>query len=75
MHTATDHELEKGIHEQLVKVGASPDRIRAIVDDGKVTMVGTLDFESQRRTVLKAVNGVDGIREVIDKMLVAMPRK
>lgn len=75
MQVMSDHDLEKAVHEQLIKVGASPDRIQVFVDEAKVTLCGTVQFEAQRRTFLKAASTVDGVAQVIDKLLLAMPRK
>jgi osmotically-inducible protein OsmY len=75
MHTITDSDIEKSIHDRLLKTGVTQDRVQAFVEEAKVTLVGTLQFEGQRRAILKVVSGVDGVSRVIDKMLVAMPRK
>lgn len=75
MAVATDSELERVIHERLVKAGIHLDQVRAIVDRGNVRLVGTLQFETQRRAFLKLVNSIDGVQRVDDQMLVEMKKK
>jgi osmotically-inducible protein OsmY len=74
MHVPDD-ELEKLIHDRLQRCGVSPDQIRAIVDQGKVKLVGTLQFETQRRGILKAITAIEGVQRVDDQMLVETKKR
>jgi osmotically-inducible protein OsmY len=75
MAVVPDSELEKTIHERMVKAGIHLDQVRAIVDRGNVRLVGTLQFENQRRAFLKLVSSVDGVQRVDDQMMVEMKKK
>jgi osmotically-inducible protein OsmY len=43
------------------------------VRNGTVTLSGTLDFDYQRRPLLRAASGVDGVHMVIDQLKVKAP--
>lgn len=75
MAVASDNELEKTIHDRLQKAGIHLGEIRAIVDRANVRMVGTLQFETQRRGILKLISSIDGVQRVDDQMLVQMKAK
>jgi osmotically-inducible protein OsmY len=75
MAVVSDSEIEKTIHDRLQKAGIHLDAIRAIVDHANVRMVGKLQFETQRRGILKLVSSVDGVERVDDQMLVEMRGK
>jgi osmotically-inducible protein OsmY len=75
MHATLDGELEKTIHERLQRAGVSVDQIRPIVDRGNVRLVGTLQFETQRRSILKLVTAVDGVQRVDDQLLVETKKR
>lgn len=71
MDMVSDKDLLKIVHERLMRAGVSQDRIRAMVQHGNVTLVGSLQFEMQRRTYTKVVMAIAGVRRVVDQMQVA----
>jgi osmotically-inducible protein OsmY len=72
MAVVSDHDIEKAIHDRLQKAGIHLGEIRAVIDRGNVRMVGKLQFETQRRGILKLVSSIDGVQRVDDQMLVEM---
>jgi osmotically-inducible protein OsmY len=75
MRVILDNEIEKAVHDRLQRVGANMDKIRATVSEGRVKLMGYLEFETQRRTFLKVVSAVEGVERVDDQMLVEMKKK
>ena len=46
-------------------------KVRVSVEDGKVTIEGSLDAHSGREAVRAAVRATPGVRDVVDKLVVA----
>jgi osmotically-inducible protein OsmY len=71
----SDANLLRTVNDRLSRVAGSAMRdLRLTISNGTVTLMGALRFDNQRRTFLKAVNTVAGVRTVIDKMTVAAVR-
>ena len=75
MNAIPDSDLLKTINDRLQRAGATPDRIRALVDHGSVKLMGSLQFELQRRSYLKVVSAVAGVARVDDQMQVTAKKK
>jgi hypothetical protein len=58
MNAIPDSEILKSIHDRLQRAGASQERIRATLDHGSVKLMGSLQFEMQRRAYLKVVSAI-----------------
>ena len=71
----SDKELLKTINKRLMRVGGgSQTRLTAAVQQGTVTLSGTLRHAIQRTSIVKAINGIAGVRRIIDQLQLA-PRK
>ena len=70
---ATDKELSKNVNKRLVRIGTPP-KVMAGVSRGTVTLSGQLRFESQRRTIMKAMGATPGALQVVD-MLQSPPKR
>lgn len=46
-------------------------KIRVSVDDGKVTLEGSIDAHCEREAVTAAVRGTLGVKDLVDKLIVA----
>ncbi len=75
MPAVADSEIGKAIHDRLTKAGVHQDEIRAIVDRANVRLVGTLQFENQRRALLKLISSIDGVQRVEDQLMVKTIRR
>jgi osmotically-inducible protein OsmY len=65
----SDKTLSKSVDRQLGRTGtASSSRVKAVVQQGIVTLSGTLQHEIQRSPIVKAVSRVAGVRRVIDQL-------
>ncbi len=65
----TDKELQKTVTKRLERTGTgSHSKVTAIVRRGAVTLSGKLQYERQRNPILKAVQAVAGVRQVIDQL-------
>ena len=68
-----DKALLKDVTKRLMRTGTQT-KVTAAVSSGAVTLTGALQYEHQRRTMIRAVNQVSGIRNVVDQMTV-QPKK
>lgn len=68
----SDKELLKTVNRRLARGGGAS--LTASVQSGTVTIAGRLQYEAQRRPILKILNGIAGIRRVIDQLQVATRR-
>ncbi|MBI2478963.1 MAG: BON domain-containing protein [Planctomycetia bacterium] len=62
-----DKTLLRDVQKKLLRAGTQT-KVTATVSGGRLTLTGTLQFEIQRRPILRAVNQVAGIRGVVDQM-------
>ena len=71
----SDKDLLKAVNKRLMRAGAgSQARLTAAVQQGTVTLSGTLRHAIQRKPIVKAINGIAGVRRIIDQLQLA-PRK
>lgn len=70
---SSDKELQKMVNRRLQRSGSQAG-IAAHVQHGTVTVTGKLRVEDQRITIIKALRGVNGVRQVVDQ-LQAPPKK
>jgi len=65
----SDKELLKAVNKKLSRTGTgASSRITATVRQGNITLAGTLQYEMQRVPLIKAAQGVEGVRQVIDNL-------
>jgi hypothetical protein len=65
----SDRDLLKQINQRMARTGtASQSKVNVSVQQGNVTLTGTLQHAIQRDPILKAVSRVTGVRRVIDQM-------
>jgi osmotically-inducible protein OsmY len=65
----SDRDLLKQINQRLARTGtASQSKVNVSVQQGNVTLTGTLQHAGQRSPIVKAVSRVTGIRRVVDQM-------
>ena len=65
-----DHAIREEVRDDLVAriLGLSPDSVDVRVDDGIVTLRGTMDDQSAARTLARLCQGVDGVVSVADHL-------
>ena len=68
-----DKTLLNEVNKKLMRTGIQT-KVTASVNGGSVTLTGALQHENQRRTLIRAVNQVSGVRQVVDQMTV-QPKK
>ncbi|HUG69493.1 MAG TPA: BON domain-containing protein [Pirellulaceae bacterium] len=66
-NSVPDKTLLRDINKKLLRAGTQT-KVTASVSGGCLTLTGTLQYEIQRRPILRAVNQVSGVRRVIDQM-------
>ena len=72
-NSVPDKTLLRDVNKKLLRAGTQT-KITASVKSGCLTLSGTLQFEIQRRPILRAVNQVSGVRRVVDQMIM-QPKK
>ena len=68
-----DKTLLKAVNKKLMRTGIQA-KIAASVKGGCVLLTGALQYENQRRTVVRAANQVSGVRNITDQMTI-QPRR
>ncbi len=69
MNEVNDKSLLQKVNQRLMRTGTGgKTRVTAAVRRGDVTLTGTLQFEMQRRSIMRAASSVPGVRRVIDQM-------
>jgi osmotically-inducible protein OsmY len=65
----SDKDLLKSINQRLTRAGASSQsRITAMVQQGNVTVSGSLQYPYQRAAIIKAIERIAGVRRVVDQL-------
>ena len=65
----SDKQLLKTVNRRLDRTGiGSQSRVTASVEHGRVTLRGQLRYDNQRSPVVKSVQAVAGVRQVIDQL-------
>jgi osmotically-inducible protein OsmY len=68
----SDKELQKAVASRLVRGGGGA--ATASVQRGTVTVTGKLQYEAQRRQLLKLIGSISGVRSVIDQLSVSVKK-
>jgi osmotically-inducible protein OsmY len=64
-----DKDLLKQVNQRLTRTGTgSQSRVMVAVQQGTVTLTGTLQYAIQRSPIVKAVARVAGVSRVVDQM-------
>ena len=65
----SDRDLLKAINQRLARTGtASSSKVNVAVQQGNVTLTGSLQHAIQRSPIVKAITRVTGVRRVVDQM-------
>jgi osmotically-inducible protein OsmY len=71
-----DKTLLQNVSQRLMRLGGSShNRCTAVVIGGDVTLSGMLQYEMQRKPLIRAATSVAGVRRVIDQLQVSPPKK
>jgi osmotically-inducible protein OsmY len=72
-----DKRICQKVEQRVSRAGlGSQARIKVQVRKGDVTLSGTLQYDRERRPVLRAARGVEGVRGIVDQLHVkAAPKK
>ena len=66
-----DKDILRLVMQRLARTGlASQTPVTATVHHGNVTLLGTINFEHQRKAAVKAVQGIHGVQHVLDQLRV-----
>lgn len=64
-----DKALQQKVNQKLSRTATGgQNRVSATVAKGLVTLVGSLQYEAQRRPIIKAITSVPGVRRVVDQL-------
>lgn len=71
-----DKTLLKSVNQKILQRSAGGGaKVTASVASGTVTLQGVLGMEYQRRVLISSLNGVTGVKRVVDMMTVTPPKK
>lgn len=65
-----DKRIIQKVTQRLGRAGIAQCKIGVSVRNGNVTLTGVLQYETQRRPLINAARGVEGVRSVVDEMTV-----
>ena len=66
-----DRTILQKVNQRLARASlGSGSRVNVEVCNGHVTLSGNIQYETQRRPALRAVDGVDGVRGIADQLQV-----
>ena len=68
----SDKELAQAVNKRLSRGGGGT--VTATTRQGTVTLTGKIQHDSQRRTLLKLVAAIAGVRHVVDQVTLAPKR-
>ncbi len=67
-----DRTILAKVNQRLSRTGmGATSNVSVTVHNGDVTLTGSLQYEHQRRNILRAAEGVAGVRRVIDHLQIA----
>lgn len=69
-----DRNLLREVNKKLMRTGTQT-KVTVSVRGGCVTLTGALQYEHQRRTLIRAATQVSGVRQVLDQMTVQARRR
>jgi osmotically-inducible protein OsmY len=67
----SDPTISQKVNQQLANCGMrAPCRISAETRKGYVTLTGAIQYDYQRRAILRATSAIDGVQGVVDHLQV-----
>ena len=65
----SDRDVLKSVNQRLARTGtASQSKVNVSVQQGIVTLTGSLQYAIQRSSILKAITRVPGVSRVVDQL-------
>ena len=74
-NAVSDKALLQKVNQRLGRTGASQSRITASVRNREVTLSGTIQYETQRHSIVKAAGAVADVSRVVDQLRVLPQQK
>ena len=68
MQTIPDKAVLQKVNQRLARLGGAQGRVSVTISRGDVTLAGTIQYEIQRTTIVKAASSVAGVRRLIDQI-------
>ncbi len=76
MKLVPDAKIIEHVNRRLSSSGIrAPSRVTVRSSGGNVTLAGTLQYANQRQAAVRACLGVEGVRRVIDELVVKVVPK
>lgn len=71
-----DSQLLKSVTQKLFQRGSGAGcKLTATVSSGTVTLAGTVENEYQKKPIISALNGINGVKRIIDTSTVVARQK
>ena len=68
MSQVPDKALLQQVNQRVQRTAGYGSRVSVSVARGEATLAGSIQYEAQRRPILKAANATAGVRRVIDQL-------
>ncbi|MBC8875681.1 MAG: BON domain-containing protein [Planctomycetes bacterium] len=75
MSKVPDKALLQQVNQRVQRTAGYGSRVSVSVARGDATLAGSLEYEAQRRPILRSANAAAGVRRVIDQMRVEPKKK
>ena len=70
-----DKTLLKSVLQDITRNRTNTTRVKANVQDGAVTLAGTIDYDHERGPIINSVSSIAGVERVIDQLLVEKKKR
>lgn len=70
-----DKRIIQKVNQRLSRTGTGQCKVTVAVRNGCVTMSGEIQYPNQRRSILNAARGVEGVRTIVDQLNVKVAAK
>ena len=68
MSTFSDRSVLQKVNQRLARLGGAQTGINASFNAGSVVLSGTIQYEMQRKSIMKVATSVPGVRRVVDQL-------
>lgn len=72
----SDSQLSRSVSQKLLQRGSGAGcKLTATVSSGTVTLAGTVENEYQKKPIISALNGINGVKRIVDTSTVVARKK
>jgi osmotically-inducible protein OsmY len=68
MSTFSDRAVLQKVQNRLSRLGGAQNGVKVSFAGGNVVLSGTIQYEMQRKSIMKVATSIPGVRRVIDQL-------